>query len=150
MSPISLSQFADKLNQFMPQILRGFMRRQTNELLKGKITLPQFLILDFLDKEDESKMSGLAHFLNISTPAATGIVDRLVKYGYIARVFDPEDRRIIKIRLTPRGSSLVDKINQQKRQSTIDIFSRISEKERNDYLKILMRIRDIITQEKKA
>jgi DNA-binding MarR family transcriptional regulator len=95
-------------------------------------------------------MSGLAHFLNISTPAATGIVDRLVKYGYIARVFDPEDRRIIKIRLTPKGSSLVNKINQQKRQSTIDIFSRISEKERNDYLKILMRIRDIITQEKKA
>jgi DNA-binding MarR family transcriptional regulator len=150
MSHIPLSEFADRLNQLVPQIMRGFMRRQTNELLKGKITLPQFLILDFLDKEGESKMGGLAHFLNISTPAATGIVDRLVKYGYIARVFDPEDRRIIKIRLTPKGSFLVNKINQQKRQSTIDIFSRISEKERNDYLKILMRIRDIITQEKKV
>jgi DNA-binding MarR family transcriptional regulator len=147
---IPLSDFADRLNQLMPQIMRGFMRRQTNELLKGKITLPQFLILNFLDKEGESNMTHLAQFLNVSTPAATGIVDRLVKYGYIARVFDPEDRRIIKIRLTPKGSSLVNKINQQKRQSTIDIFSRISEKERNDYLKILMRIRDIITQEKKA
>jgi DNA-binding MarR family transcriptional regulator len=134
----------------MPEIMRGFMRRQADELLKGKITLPQFLILNFLNEEGESKMTGIAHFLEVSTPAATGIVDRLVKYGYIARVFDPQDRRIIKIRLTPKGSFLVNKVNQQKRQSTIDVFGKISDKERNDYLKILMRVRDIITQEKKV
>jgi len=148
MSQISLFDFADKLNQLMPEIMRGFMRRQSNELLKGRITLPQFLILNFLDKEGESKMTGLAHFLNVSTPAATGIVARLVKYGYLTRIFDPKDRRIIKIRLTAKGATLVQKINQQKRQSIVDIFSKISEKERYDYLKILTRIREIITQEK--
>jgi DNA-binding MarR family transcriptional regulator len=150
MSQLSLSQFSDKLNKLMPEIMRGFMRRQADELLKGKITLPQFLILNFLNEEGESKMTGIAHLLEVSTPAATGIVDRLVKYGYIARVFDPQDRRIIKIRLTPKSSFLVNKVNQQKRQSTIDVFGKISDKERNDYLKILMRVRDIITQEKKV
>lgn len=148
MSHIPLSDFADRLNQLMPEIMRGFMRRQTNELLKGRITLPQLLILNFLDKEGESNMTHLAQFLNVSTPAATGIVDRLVKYGYLIRVFEPEDRRIIKIRLTAKGLTLVQKINQQKRQSIIDVFSQISREERDDYLKILTRIRQIMTQEK--
>ncbi len=150
MYQISLSQFADKLNQLMPEIMRGFMRRQANELLKGKITLPQFLILNFLNREGESKMTGLARFLEVSTPATTGIVDRLVKYGYLTRVFDPKDRRIIKIRLTAKGSTLVQKINQHKRESIVHVFGQISGKERGDYLKILIRIRDIITRGKKA
>ena len=147
---IALSEFADKLNRILPAVIKEFARRQANELYKGKITLPQFLILDFLNRRGESKMVELAHFMGVTTAAMTGIVDRIVRDGYVVRASEPQDRRIIKIRLTAKGAELVKKVNRQRRQMIMDIFGRISIKERQDYLNILMRIHAILTQEKKA
>ena len=150
MAGFSLLEFADKMNEIMPIVVKEFARRQINELYKGKITLPQFLILELLHREGESKMKDLAYFMKVSTAAMTGIVDRLVKYGYVLRAYDTQDRRIIRIKLTSKGAVLVKKVNQQRRQMIINIFGKISEDERQDYLKILMRIRDILTQGKEV
>ncbi len=145
MSDISLLEFADKMSQIMPEIIKGFARRQTNELYKGKITLPQFLILEVLNREGEQKMSALACIMGVSTAAVTGLVDRLVNYSYVVRVFDPGDRRIIRIKLTASGLSLVRKVNQQRRQMIISIFGKISDADRKDYLRILMQIKEILS-----
>lgn len=146
MPQLSLTEFADKIHEIMPVIIREFARSQVDELYRGKITLPQFLILDFLDKKGESKMTDLAHFMGVSTAAMTGIVERLVKSGYAVRIFDPQDRRIIKIKPTSQGSKLVKKINRKRRDMIIKIFGEISESERQDYLEILIHIYDILTK----
>jgi len=146
MSKIALFEFADRMNQLMPVVIQEFARRQANELYKGKITLPQFLILDFLDKKSEAKMSDMARFMQVTTAAMTGIIQRLVKYGYTLRVFQARDRRIINIKLTVKGKELVKKVTQQRRQMIIDIFGQISQGERQEYLKILTHIHEILNQ----
>lgn len=150
MARVSLSKFADQLSQVMPLIVKEFTRRQLGDLLKDKVTLPQLLIMSFLSIEGESKMTDMAHFMQVSTAAMTGAVDRLVRAGYCVRVDDPDDRRIIKIRLTQKGEDLVKKINQQRRQVIIKIFGKISEQDRGDYLRILTQIRDILVKEDTA
>lgn len=150
MAQDSLLEFADKMNEVMPGVIQGFARRQANELYKGKITLPQFLILDFLSQRVESKMTDMARFMHVTTAAMTGIVERLFGHGYVTRVYDPEDRRIIKIKLTHRGNELVKKINTQRRSMIIKIFGSISEGDRKDYLRILMQIKEILTKESSA
>jgi DNA-binding MarR family transcriptional regulator len=149
MPKLSLIEFADKLNDILPAMLQGFARQQANELYKGKITLPQFLILESLNRAGESKMSVLAHSLHVTTAAMTGIVDRLVRDGYCLRQDDPEDRRIVKVKLSSGGRELVKKINAQRRQMILGIFSRISEDDRVDYLRILTQIKEILVQEAK-
>lgn len=148
MVELSLLEFADKMNALMPGIIKEFARRQANELYEGKITLPQFLLLNFLSRQGEAKMTTLAHFMRVTTAAMTGIVDRLLRDGYVLRGYDEKDRRIIRVRPTAKGEGLVKRINQQRRKMIINIFGMISQKERQDYLKILMRIQDILTQEK--
>jgi DNA-binding MarR family transcriptional regulator len=143
----SLYAFADKLSQLLPTIMKEFARRNSSGLLKIKLTLPQFFILNFLNEAGQAKMTDLANFMRVSTAAMTGIVDRLVKTGYAARVYDPTDRRIIKIKVTTKGSEVIRKICQQRRQMIIKVFGRISRTEREDYLRILARIRDILTKE---
>lgn len=150
MIQVSLSEFADKLNEIMPVIIKGFTKRQANELDKGKITLPQFLLMAFLNISAESKMKDLAHSMEVTTAAMTGIVERLVRSGYLTRAYEPSDRRIIKVRLTAKGSQLVNKVNQHRRQMVIRIFGRISENDRREYLRILMQIHDILNREKDA
>jgi 5'-methylthioadenosine phosphorylase len=69
-----------------------------------------------------------------------------VRDGYIKRAYDPNDRRIVRVKLIARGSDLVEKINEQRRQMVIKIFGKISENDRNDYLRILMQIKNILTK----
>ena len=142
----SLLEFANKINEVMPVIIREFARRQANELYKGKITLPQFLVLDFLNRQGESQMTHLANFMHVTTAAMTGIVERLVRDGYAVRVYDIKDRRIIKVKLTSKGNELVKRINQQRQRMIIKIFGNISEADRKDYLRILMQIKDILAK----
>lgn len=147
MSSISLAEFADKLNELMPEMARSIIRRQSDELLKGKITLPQFFILNVLKKEDEQRMTDIARLLNVTTAAATGIVDRMVRSGYVTRVYDPQDRRIIRIRLSAKGAEVVQRIISHRRQMIMDTFGKISQQEREEYLRILMRVKDVLTEE---
>lgn len=148
MPEISLVEFADRLNRVLPAVISAFARRQKNELYKGKITLPQFIILDFLSRDTETKMTQLAGMMDVTTAAMTGVIQRLVRENYVSRNFDSSDRRIIRIKITAKGAKLVTKINRQRREMVIDIFGRISEAERRDYLKILEHIHRILLESK--
>ena len=142
---LSLLEFADRLLDIFLVVMREISRSQADELYKGKITLPQLLTLDFLIQKDESKMTDIAHFMRVTTAAITGIVDRLVRDGYVTRVYEPQDRRIIKVKPTSRGAKLVKKIKAQRRKAIINVFGKITPAEREDYLRILLRIQDILT-----
>jgi DNA-binding MarR family transcriptional regulator len=148
MTDTNLLDFANKVNEIMPLMIREFARRQINELFKGKITLPQFLLLEFLQKEGESRMTDVAHFINVTTAAVTGIVERLVRDGYLVRSYDTADRRIIRVNLTAKGNALIKKMDQQRREMVIDIFGKMSEPDRRDYLRILLKIKEILQKEK--
>ncbi len=145
----SLMQFSDKMNSILPLFIREMVKRQVNELYRGRITFPQFLILELLYKEKESTMTNIARSMSVTTAAATGIVERLVRDGYVVRINDSKDRRIILIRLTVKGADLVEKIRQQRRIMINDIFGKISEEERQNYLNILLKIYNILLQGEK-
>lgn len=146
-SELPINQFADKLSVLMPVIIKEFARRQVNELYRGKITFPQFLALEYLNSSDQLKMKDLADYMGVTTAAITGIVDRMVRDGYVTRVFDVRDRRIIKVKLTPKGIALVKNVSLERRQMIIKIFGKISDSDRKDYLRILMKIKDIFLKE---
>ncbi len=150
MSSPTLLEFADRMNEILPLVMKEFARRQVSELYRGRVTLPQFFILEFLHKQGETKMTHLAQFMKVTTAAMTGLIERLVRDGYCLRLDDPGDRRIIKVKLTSRGNELVGKMSRQRRQMILDTFGRISEADRRDYLRILMQIKDILNNGRKV
>lgn len=145
MPQVSLSEFADKINEYMPVIINGVFRRNENELFRGKITMPQFLVLSFLLRQGQTNMTALARYLDVSTPAVTGIVERLVRDAYAVRGYDAKDRRVIKIQLTAKGNELVKRINRQKRLLTIKVFGKLPAGDRQNYLQVMTKIKDILS-----
>ncbi|MCU0651036.1 MAG: MarR family transcriptional regulator, partial [Candidatus Omnitrophica bacterium] len=99
-----LTEYAQSLIEIMPEVIRGLWKREINELTSGTITPPQIFILIYLNKAAQLRMTDVARYLSVTTAAATGLVDRLVKAGYVQRVYDPSDRRIIKVKLTSKGA----------------------------------------------
>ncbi|MEM7816657.1 MAG: MarR family transcriptional regulator [Candidatus Aenigmatarchaeota archaeon] len=146
MRELNINEFVKKLDSVMLILMKEFARRQMKLLYKEKITLSQFLVLNFLHKEENCKMSYLAKFMRVSMPAMTGIIERLSKQNFVLREFEPNDRRIIKIRLTKKGKNLLAKINQQRLKLVKELFSEISDKDRNEYLRILSQIKEKILQ----
>jgi len=58
-----------------------------------------------MDHEGTS-VKDIANRIQLDSPAVTGLIDRLVKEDLIERKEDPEDRRSLKIHLTPKGREL--------------------------------------------
>ena len=145
---ISVDEFADKLGEIQPMIMREFIRRQSGEF-KGNITIAQFAMIEYLSKRGEAKMTELASFLGVTTAAMTGMVDRLVKSGFVKRANMPHDRRVVKVVPTNKGSELVGRIVRERRDMTKDIFGRLPQEDRENYLRILLRIKDILVSMKK-
>jgi DNA-binding MarR family transcriptional regulator len=150
MTGISITDFADKMEQIMPEIMKGFIHRLHSDVFQGKVTLPQLSILDLLNRQGASKMTDLANYMKVTTAASTGIVQRLVLLGYVQREFDQKDRRIIKIRLSTKGIELLKKLIQQRRQMITKVFGQISEDDRGEYLRILMQVKEVLGKEENS
>ena len=60
-------------------------------------------------------VTGLARTLSVGEPAASQIVEQLVRRGYAARTPDPADRRRVVVTVTPPGSHLVAELTQGRR-----------------------------------
>ena len=57
-------------------------------------------------------MSGIALKMGHTTAAATGLVDRLEKLGYVQRSHALDDRRKVMVKITQKGSGLVAEIRR--------------------------------------
>jgi len=128
--------------------MREFSRRYASDISRGKITLPQLSLLEFLFSNEHAKMTEVARSLSVTTAAATGIVGRLVRSGYITREADQFDRRVIKVCLTQKGRRWVNGIIRQREETLGEIFGQLSQEEQNDYLRIIRRIYGIVSGEK--
>jgi MarR family transcriptional regulator, organic hydroperoxide resistance regulator len=66
-----------------------------------------------VERNGEIIMSQIADYINISMSTATGIVERLVKQGFIERNRNDSDRRIVTIKLTAEGKALAKNIKSK-------------------------------------
>ena len=145
MAERTLEQFLDEVSEIMPLISREFFRRQESGFFKVKITMPQFIIMELLHKRGESSMTDLAGMLNVTTAAMTGIIDRLVRDGYVSRNRGTEDRRVVMAELTPKGCKVVSTMADDRKRLFADMFGKLSHEERESYLNILRRIKENIS-----
>jgi DNA-binding MarR family transcriptional regulator len=137
---MNIEEFARRVIELTPQIVKGFLRHEHNYLTRGEITLPQFWALDYLSHNEKCKMNSLAKHLRISPPATTGLIDRLIAQELVTRKDDLRDRRIVWIELTAKGKDVISSIRKQKIRALIKVFSKISSKDRGHYLNILEQI----------
>lgn len=149
MSRDTLNKIVDRINEITPLLLKQFSGKHLSGLFKGKITMQQFMVLALLGNKGELKMSDIARYSAVTTAAMTGVVDKLVKAKYAVRVYDPDDRRVVNIKITPQGSLLVKRAQEERRNMIIRVFQKISEEDRENYLRIISKIRDILLEDEK-
>jgi DNA-binding MarR family transcriptional regulator len=106
-SASELQDEAEELAEIVMQMQRRFLLKLSAALSHGSVSFPQYFLLGYLDKQEVITMSGIASKMGHTTAAATGLVDRLEKLGYVRRSHALEDRRKVMVRITEKGSDLV-------------------------------------------
>ena len=148
MAKHSLELFSNEMARLLPHVIRGMTKNQSDALGRGKITVPQYLLLDLLNTHELLKMKDIAGELNITLPAATGLVNRLHLIKMIKRIYDKNDRRVIYIELTAGGKETIKQVSSQRQKAIQEVFVNLTESERNSYLSILKKLKGILNNEK--
>ncbi|HSJ01830.1 MAG: MarR family winged helix-turn-helix transcriptional regulator [Verrucomicrobium sp.] len=99
-----------KVADFILFSQREFLLNLSKDLSRGNVSFAQFYLLSYLSTSKELTMTDIARKMGHSTAAATGLVDRLEKLGYVERMHAADDRRKVLVRITQKGMELVGKL----------------------------------------
>ncbi|MDH2430569.1 MarR family transcriptional regulator [Sphaerisporangium sp. TRM90804] len=87
---------------------RFFAHDRSMPLLALSLTMQQLKVALILAHRGSVSGQELAHALGTGLGTVTGIVDRLVAQGLVARREDPDDRRIRRVELTDAGRHMTE------------------------------------------
>ena len=93
--------------------------------LELSLTIGQLKSLLFIDYEGSTNFKRLAAALGVTPPNVTGIVDRLVEHELVSRSENPENRRMQILRLTEKGSNLLNELKERKVSQLTALLSRM-------------------------
>lgn len=103
---------------------RSFLLDLSRELNKGNISYAQFFLLGYLSSEEHLTMTDISKKMGHSTAAATGLVDRLEKLGYVQRLHAADDRRKVMVQSTRKGIELVSDLRESIKRMIVDVMAK--------------------------
>jgi DNA-binding MarR family transcriptional regulator len=104
------------------------------------VTRTQFILLLLISREGSPKLARLAEEMNVQPSAITVLIDRLEKLNYVKRITDPDDRRSVRVELTPLGREIIHDFRQRRRGILKSYLNRLSEEEIRTLTELLEKI----------
>jgi|UniRef100_UPI003783F5CE DNA-binding MarR family transcriptional regulator len=123
-----------KLADFILFSQREFLLNLSRELNRDNISFAQFFLLGYLATSKELTMTDIARKMGHSTAAATGLVDRLEKLGYMERTHAIDDRRKVLVRITSRGLELVSRLRDELQNQVAAAMSETSSEDAASFM----------------
>jgi DNA-binding MarR family transcriptional regulator len=116
-------------------------RRVTKELARQvDLTGPQLTVLKMLEGLGDLSLSELSERIRAQNSTVTGIIDRMERESLVVRARSTEDRRVVKIRLTEKGSKIARAIAVEPMEIFRGALDSLSAGETRELLKILTKI----------
>ena len=113
-----------------------------DETSNKPISFVHMNLLRILDTNPGKTVGDIAKFMDVSYPAATKTIDKLVRLGFLRRREDAGDRRIAHLHLTSSGKKIVERCVKQKRERVeivIKAFGRENSERFNEQLNAFAR-----------
>lgn len=136
-----ITPWATELAEIISFLQRRSLLRLTKQVSATKISIPQYTLLGFLYSHESLNMGQLATFMGHTTPATTGLIDRLTEAGLVERSHLPLDRRQVIVKITPKGRQIVEDIKSDLANCVTRIGERLSADDRDAWLRIYQEIR---------
>jgi len=137
-----LENYTRELWDTIIRIIHGFRTGITGgeDAESAELTFPQIMLLMDLQRSGTSSMGELSKRLRINQGVATRMVDRLLEKDMVERERATNDRRVVLVSPTKKGNRVVQDIERLNREKMVELFRRVSARERADLLALLKEI----------
>ena len=116
-------------------------RRITKEFARrANLTGPQLTVIKMLEQIGDLSLTELSEKIRAQNSTVTGIIDRMEREGLVVRERSQEDRRVVHIRLTPKGAELAREIPVEPMEILRQALLSLSANEARDLLKIATKL----------
>ncbi len=117
----------------------GSIRPTFEEMVHADLTFPELIVLRMLRRAPLS-VADVAMSISITQSAASRVVDRLVRDGYMERQENPADRRQKQLTLTPVGQSLMDQFEAKVARAAQPMVDALSTAEQKQFSGLLLKM----------
>lgn len=117
-------------------LMREFGRQFRQDDPEG-ITPTQFHTLMLLHERHTTTLMAMAEWLQVAGPTATRTIDALARKGFLLKDRDPQDRRIVWLRLTPEGVQQYVWEAERHRGALLKLFEALSSEEQRLLTRLL-------------
>jgi len=110
--------------------------------LDRKVSKTTLFVLMQLEMHGPISMSRLAGLLDAGLPNVTGIVTRMEELGFVERVRDERDRRVVLVTATARGGEMVQELEAIRRQHLRQLVVELDPSDRQACLQAFRALRE--------
>ena len=140
MKTISQNQFIEFMSVALPELMASIMREDTGAVSTGQVSIPQFWALHYINTAGIITVNELATALNRSKSTTSALLDRLSTAGLVRRNQRTTDRRVVEISLTSKGSSLIKKLVENRKNGIRKTYGILTGTERALHKEMLEKI----------
>ena len=115
-------------------------KKLQDALEKLDLTPPQFYVLATIGYAGGLPFGEIGEKMMVTVSNLTGIVDRLEEKGLVARERDVHDRRVIRVRLTEKGSKLYKNTIPLFEKSISQFFSPLDKSQQKELSSLLRKL----------
>ncbi|MFC5530818.1 MarR family winged helix-turn-helix transcriptional regulator [Cohnella yongneupensis] len=127
------------------EINKAFFQLLLKAANQHNITPVQLVVLGKLAEHPNMRLSDLSDRMSLGNSTTSGIIDRMVKAGFVSRERTESDRRAITLNLTDKGVEL-RKATEATRMTLLHPLLQLSEPDQREWLRIQQDIIRIIKQ----
>lgn len=133
---------ARKLLEVVPVIMQD-IRSEMRRRRSLDLTVPQFRVLAFVNRNEGSSLWEVASHLGLTPPSTSRLVDNLIVRGLMERNDHPADRRRVRLTVTDHGMAILEASTQGTLSYLTDKLSEVDADNREIIEKALEALRTV-------
>ena len=140
---ISINKIIENIIYLHPLLSKSLTR---SVRIKTNLNPGSLYVLGVLSKYEMLSMSEIGCKLSMPKPHVTAQVDKLIAEGMVERLFDPNDRRIINIKLTEKGKEDFKSIKQEISSDMRNRIEKLDEQKLAILFDSTQQVKDILSE----
>ncbi|MEO0140487.1 MAG: MarR family transcriptional regulator [candidate division WOR-3 bacterium] len=137
-----------KKAELLLRIICSLIRLHGREILsRHHLSPPQFDIMTTIYFEGELSQNEMPKKLHLAKSTISALLDRLEKQGMITKKKTPDDKRISTVRLTFKGTNVIEQVIERRRELLRELYSHLSERQREEFNEIISRFAYLLEAE---
>ncbi|MBB3343562.1 MarR family transcriptional regulator [Luteimonas sp. RC10] len=137
------SASGSSLGLLFRQVRDAMWARMADELAQSghELSFSQYITIKKLAM-GTSNATDLARAAELNPGAMTRLIDKLIDRGLVERHADPDDRRVVRIRLSAQGEAIWRDIDQCGNRVRERAMSGMDDAQRQQFIRLLEQVRD--------